>query len=59
MVDCRLCKHCYKLWADEMFDEEPGTYRIVCLEKEIFVDKEYVTNGPCEYYVDVDGYNSE
>lgn len=55
MVDCRTCKHCYKIWEEFTGEDR---YLIVCLAKRIFVDWEFAITGECERYDDVDGYNS-
>lgn len=57
MVDCRNCRHAYRIWNDGWFAEDEK-YKLVCLVKEVFIGEEYITNGPCDLYVDVDGYVS-
>lgn len=51
MVDCRLCKNHYTIYASEIDDNDK---KWICLAKEVFIDKEYIANGPCDLYVDVD-----
>lgn len=54
MVDCRLCKNHYTIYRSEL-NEEAEERLYVCIAKEVFIQKEYIANGPCDLYVDVDG----
>ena len=59
MCDCRLCRNAYRIWHDEIENPEDVKFKLVCMKKELFIDWEYVTEGPCEDYVDVDSNYSE
>lgn len=52
MVDCRLCKNEYTIYESEI--DKPKMH--VCIAKGVIIDKDYITDGPCDLYVDVDGY---
>lgn len=56
MVDCRLCKYVYKIWKEDCVDEIKYDYKVVCMAKETFIDWDYVSEGPCDLYVDMDGH---
>lgn len=51
MVDCRLCKNNYTIYKSESGKEHK---LFVCMAKEVFINIEYIANGPCDLYVDVD-----
>ena len=57
MVDCRNCENAHRIWNDGCIASEEK-YELVCLARKIFIDREWITYGPCDDYVDMDGYDT-